>query len=221
MDTFTYVVSDGNGGTDRARVTVSVAAVNDAPTAQDDSAYTDEAATVRIEALLNDSDPDGDPLRIESVTQPDHGTVTIENGALTYVPNSGFNGVDTFDYTIADAKGGSDTATVILSVAAVNDPPMAQPDSATTDEGAARTIDVLANDTDPDGDALRIESVTQPANGSVRHDGAVVTYVPNAGFSGTDTFTYTVSDGRGRTAGGERDARRRKRGGRARRWSHR
>jgi hypothetical protein len=81
-----------------------------------------------------------------------------------------------------------------------NQAPVAQDDSAITNEDSAATIDVLANDTDPDGDALTVSAATQGANGAVSIDGgASVTYTPNAGFSGNDTFTYTVDDGHGGT----------------------
>ncbi|NBB95414.1 MAG: hypothetical protein GVY16_06695 [Planctomycetes bacterium] len=80
----------------------------------------------------------------------------------------------------------------------VNQAPTATGDSASTLEDTAVTIDVLANDSDPDlGDVLTVDSVTQGASGSVTHNGSDVTYTPNAGFTGTDTFDYTVSDGKG------------------------
>jgi predicted phosphodiesterase len=81
-----------------------------------------------------------------------------------------------------------------------NTPPVAVDDSATTNEDTAVVIDVLANDSDADGDTLSVGSVTQPTNGSVVNNGANVTYTPNAGFDGIDTFTYTASDGYGGTA---------------------
>jgi len=199
VDTFSYVVSDGNGGTDRARVTVSVAEVNDAPVAQDDSVYTDESEPVSVQVLSNDSDPDGDPLTIESFSQAEHGTIRLENDELIYTPTEGYSGVDSFEYSLSDGRGGVDRARVIVAVASVNDAPSAQNDSQTTQEGDAIEIAVLQNDEDPDGDPLRVESVTQPANGTVQNNGTTLTYVPDTGFAGTDSFTYTVTDSRGRT----------------------
>ena len=198
-DTFTYTISDGNGGTDTATVTITIGAVNDSPGAQDDSDATDEDTPVTIDVLGNDSDPDGDALVIQSVTQPANGSVTNNGSDVVYTPNPGFNGPDTFTYTISDGNGGIDTATATVSIGAVNDPPAAQDDSDATDEDTPVTIDVLDNDSDPDSDALVIQSVTQPGNGSVTNNGSDVVYTPNPGFNGTDTFTYTISDGNGGT----------------------
>ncbi|MBU1048687.1 tandem-95 repeat protein [Candidatus Bipolaricaulota bacterium] len=197
IDTFTYTVSDGNGGSSQATVTVSVAEVNDAPLTQDDSAITDEGNPTTILPLLNDSDPDGDPLTIESVSSPDHGTVEIISGQLVYTPDPGFDGVDTFTYTVSDGRGGTSTSTVFVAVAPVNDAPIAQNDSATTIEDAIVSIPVLGNDSDPDGDPLVIVSVTQPTNGTVAIGGSELLYEPNQGFSGTDTFQYTIADDSG------------------------
>ena len=198
-DTFTYTVSDGNGGSAMATVTVAVAAVNDPPLAQDDSAVTDEKASVAIEVLTNDSDPDGDDLSIQSLTPPEHGSVVNEQTHVTYIPDEGFSGTDAFTYTVSDGNGGIATSTVSVTVAAVNDPPLAQDDSAVTDENRSIVVDVLLNDADPDGDDLSIESVTSPDHGSAVNEQTHVTYVPNDGFSGVDSFTYTLSDGHGET----------------------
>ncbi len=197
IDTFIYTASDGNGGTAKATVTVSVAAVNDSPSAQDDNAVTDEGFPVTIPVLLNDSDPDDDAISIQSVTQAENGAVSNDGTDVTYTPNPGFSGVDIFSYTISDGKGGTDTATVFVAIAAVNDPPVAQDDSATTERDTPVTITVLRNDSDPDGDAISIQSVTSPSNGTATSTGLDIAYSPNEGFTGTDTFTYTVSDGRG------------------------
>jgi len=199
VDTFTYTVSDGNGGTDSATVTVTVEPVNDDPVAVDDSAATDEETLVSIDVLANDTDVDGDALTIQSVQDPANGTAVINAGQIDYTPDAGFDGNESFDYTVSDGNGGTDTATVTVSVAVVNDPPNAVDDTATTDEDVAVTIDVLANDDDPDGDSLTIQSVTQGANGSVTNNGGDVTYTPNADFNGSDQFSYTISDGNGGT----------------------
>jgi len=200
VDSFTYTISDGNGGTDTATVTIAVAAVNDPPSAQDDSDSTDENTPVVIDVLPNDSDPDSDSLTVQSVTQPDNGSVVNNGTDVTYIPDSEFSGIDVFTYTISDGNGGTDTATVTIAVAAVNDPPSAQDDSDSTDENTPVNIDVLPNDSDPDGDNLTVQSVTQPDNGSVINNGTDILYTPNADFNGVDIFTYTISDGSGETA---------------------
>ncbi|MEW8505220.1 MAG: Ig-like domain-containing protein, partial [Candidatus Thiodiazotropha sp.] len=202
-DTFTYTVDDGNGGTDTATVTVTVGAVNDAPVATDDTVGTDEDTPVTVDVLPNDSDPDGDTLTVISVTQGTNGTVSIDpvSGNPVYTPNADFNGTDTFTYTVDDGNGGTDTATVTVTVGAVNDAPVASDDSVGTNEDTPVTVDVLPNDSDPDGDTLTVISVTQGTNGTVSIDpvSGNPVYTPNADFNGTDTFTYTVDDGNGGT----------------------
>ncbi|MEW8506355.1 MAG: retention module-containing protein, partial [Candidatus Thiodiazotropha sp.] len=202
-DTFTYTVDDGNGGTDTATVTVTVGAVNDAPVATDDTVGTNEDTPVTVDVLPNDSDPDGDTLTVTAVTQGANGSVAIDpvSGNPIYTPNADFNGTDTFTYTVDDSNGGTDTATVTVTVNAVNDAPVATDDTVGTDEDTPVTVDVLPNDSDPDGDTLTVTAVTQGANGSVAIDpvSGNPVYTPNADFNGTDTFTYTVDDGNGGT----------------------
>jgi large repetitive protein len=119
---------------------------------------------------------------------------------VTYTPDPDFNGTDTFDYTASDGNGGTDTATVTVTVDPVNDAPVAQDDAETTDEDTPVDIDVLANDTDADGDSMAVDSATDPANGSVVVNlDDTVTYTPDPDFNGTDTFDYTASDGNGGT----------------------
>jgi CshA-type fibril repeat protein len=202
-DSFTYTACDDGSpvACDTATVTVTVGGVNDAPVANDDAASTDEDTPVVIPVLANDTDPDGDVLSTDSVTQPANGTVVINpNDTVTYTPDPGFNGADFFSYEVCDTAQACDSASVTVLVASVNDPPVANDDAATTDEDTPVTIDVLANDTDADGDALSVSSVTPPANGSaVINPDNTVTYTPDPDFNGTDSFDYTVSDGNGGT----------------------
>ncbi|MCA9919637.1 MAG: tandem-95 repeat protein, partial [Anaerolineales bacterium] len=195
-----YTISDGNGGNGgsaTATVTMTVGSMNFLPMIVSDIATTNEDASVTVDVLANDSDPDDDPLQIESATSPTNGVVSIVNNSIVYTPTLNFNGVDSFSYTANDGNGGSGTATVTITVNAVNDAPMAADDSAATDEDTAVTLNVLDNDTDTDGDSLTVDSVTQGSNGSVSTDGTRVTYTPSANFNGNDSFTYTISDGNG------------------------
>ena len=196
-DTITYQISDGNGGTSTAAVTVTVAPINDPPVANDDAVTTDEDTPVTIGVLGNDTDIDGDDLTVIDAISAD-GTVTINpDGTLQFTPNANFNGTATISYTIDDGNGGTDTAIVTVTVNPVNDPPVANPDTATTDEDTLVNIPLIGNDTDADGDALTVTAATAP-NGTVtiNADGSV-DYTPNANFNGTDTITYTISDGNG------------------------
>ncbi|MGI3171604.1 Ig-like domain-containing protein, partial [Pseudooceanicola sp. C21-150M6] len=198
-ETITYTVTDPSGATDTATVTITVNPVNDAPEAMDDVASTDEDAPVTIDVLANDTDVDGDPLTIQSVEQPANGTVEIVDGKLVYTPDENFNGEDTITYTVTDPNGNTSTATVVVTVDPVNDAPEAVDDTAETDEDTPVTIDVLANDTDVDGDDLTIQSVEQPANGTVEIVDGKLVYTPDPDFSGTETITYTIVDEEGLT----------------------
>jgi large repetitive protein len=206
-DSFTYTISDGNGGTDTASVSVSVTCVNDNPDAVNDTAtVAEDSGANAINVLANDTAaPDtGETLTITAVTQGTNGSVAITGGGtgLTYTPNANYCGPDSFTYTISDGNGGTDTASVSVSVTCVNDNPDAINDLATVaEDSGANTINVLANDTAaPDtGETLTVTAVTQGANGSVAitGGGTAVSYTPNANFNGTDSFTYTISDGNG------------------------
>ncbi|MBL1146194.1 MAG: tandem-95 repeat protein [Proteobacteria bacterium] len=196
-DSFTYTVSDGNGGFDTATVNVTVNPVNDNPVAANDTLVTDEDTAAVVNVLTNDSDTENDALSISAVTNGANGTVTHDGTSVTYTPDANFFGADSFTYTVADGNGGFDTATVNVTVNPVNDNPVANDDTAVTDQDSAVVVDVLANDTDVENDALSVSAANNGSNGTVSFDGTSVTYTPNAGFSGSDSFTYTVSDGNG------------------------
>jgi uncharacterized repeat protein (TIGR01451 family) len=196
-DTFTYTVSDGNGGTDTATVT---ATVNGGPAASDDVDATGYDQTAAIDVLGNDTDPNGDALTVVGVTQGDDGTVTITNGGLdvTYDPDPGFSGDDTFTYTVSDGNGGSDTATVTVTVA--NAPPVADDQVATTGHHQATVVNVLTGDTDPNDDTLDVSGLSAASHGLVVDNGdGTVTYTPVYGYAGTDSFDYTITDNHGGT----------------------
>ncbi len=200
VDAFTYTAADGLGGVAAANVTVAVVAANDAPEAGDGAVTTAEDAAVDIAILAMCSDADGDALSIDSVSRPEHGTAISAGGSVTYVPDRDWSGADAFAYTVSDGRGGTATGELRITVTPANDAPVALPDAAATDEGIAVTIPVLANDSDPDGDALEIVSVQAPSHGSAARAGSAVVYTPAPGFHGLDAFRYEVSDGRGGSA---------------------
>ena len=177
---------------------------NHPPVAVDDTATTNEDTAASIAVLANDTDADNNTLGVASVTAPSHGTaVKQSNGTVLYTPAANYNGPDGFDYVVSDGAGGTDTGSVAITVTPVNDPPVANTDTATTAYQTPVAIPVLANDTDVDGDTLSVVSVGAASHGAVTiGPGGSVTYTPNAGYSGGDTFQYTAGDGHGGTAVG-------------------
>ncbi len=171
-----------------------------APTAIDDTATTNEDTATDIAVLANDTDPDPGALSVTAVTDPPHGTATVNaNGTVHYVPDAQYNGPDTFGYTVADPTARTDTGSVAVTVTAVNDPPVAVDDTATTSEGTSTLVNVLANDTDIDGGPLVVTAVTSPSHGTAVIESGQIRYTPAALYSGPDAFDYTVSDGAGGT----------------------
>jgi hypothetical protein len=208
-DTIDYVLADEHGGTVAGKVRVTTP--NAAPVAATDtvtaaSAWSASTPT-RIDVLANDSDPNGDTLTVTAVTQPSHGTAALTGGVVSYTPVVGYAGPDAFGYTISDGHGGTATGTVTITVGALPDrAPVAHDDEATADAAWSSpspvTVDVLANDTDPDGDMLSLASVGDAAHGTAAIESGRLRYTPDTGFSGQDTVTYVVSDGRGLTDSG-------------------
>ena len=132
-----YTISDGNGGTATTNLTITITPVNDAPIANADSATIDEdAAPILINVLANDSDEDGDSLAI-STASADIGSVSVVGNQIQYTPAANTNGLATITYTVSDNNGGTNTATVAVTITTVNDAPVANNDTATMAEDAA------------------------------------------------------------------------------------
>jgi len=168
------------------------------PTANDDFADTDGTNPVVLDVLANDTDPDGalDPSSVTLAGGPSKGFVAIDpvTGAITYTPRPGMRGTDTFRYFMADEAGArSNTATVTVII----NQPTANDDFAFTNKETPVDIAILANDTDPDGalDPASVVLAAGPKHGSIAFDATgIAHYTPAAGFFGTDTFFYQVSD---------------------------
>ena len=196
--------------TNSAKATGPRRFLNRGPAAVND-AYTIECnAPATFNVLANDSDPDNDALTITSVSTPGKGTATISAGRVVYTPaaSSCTGVVDSFTYTINDGKGGTSTATVAVTVKAAavvvptNTAPVAVDDVFIVPCRNSLVLDVLGNDTDKDGDALTITSVTQPSKAgiAISANGKTLTYNPTGVCFIQDSFTYTISDGKGGTA---------------------
>ncbi len=211
VDTFTYTVNDNDGlVSNSATVTVTVTEANADPIAVDDTAITLENTSVSIPVTANDFDPDGaiDETSVAIASPPANGLTVVSvdgntgQAIVTYTPNISFVGIDTFTYTVQDLQGAiSNQATVTVTVNEANQPPIAVDDLATTNEDVPVVINVLTNDSDPDGslDITSVAVIGGPSNGatSVNAVTGEVTYTPNLNFNGTDVFTYTVIDDQG------------------------
>ena len=197
-DSFTYTVLDGQGANDIGTVTLNVAAVNDVPLAVDDSATTNEDTAITINVIGNDSDIDGDALNVTAVSGAVNGSAIINaDNTITYTPNANFNGTETLAYTVDDGNGGATTANVNITIEPINDAPVAVGDSFTGNEDSVITGNVIANDSDIDGDVLSAVATTltttNGASVSILANGDF-TYTPVANFNGADSFNYTLND---------------------------
>jgi VCBS repeat-containing protein len=200
-DTFTYTLNGGSTAT----VSMTVTCVDDPPNAVNDSdLVTGNSGANSVGVLANDTDVDGGPKSIASFTPPSHGAVegVGPNNAwtdLTYDPVNGYCGPDSFTYTV---NGGS-SATVSITVDCSGAPTAVDDTKTVTEDDAATSIDVLGNDTDPDGGTNTVDSVTQPANGDavITGGGSALTYKPDPNYCNTqsggtpDTFNYTLNGG--------------------------
>lgn len=178
-------------------------ASSQAPNVVADTATTAQGIPVTINVLANDTAANGGTLSITAVSKPQFGTVTTNGQSVIYTPNATFVGNDNFSYFVSDGKGGTATGSVTVTVngpGGPNQAPTAANDTATANAGSSVTIDVLTNDADPNGDLLTIIIDGPPSHGTATVTNGKVIYTATAGFSGTDSFTYIVSDGKGGTA---------------------
>jgi VCBS repeat-containing protein len=191
--------------TDIDTVLVSIDQGNRAPVADANGPYViDEGDDLQLDGS-GSSDPDevyGDSIVSYAWDIDNDGQYDDMAGAMPTVPWADLSslglGIHTIGLRVEDSFGATNTDSTTLTINPINNAPVANDDAATTDEDVAVTVDVLANDSDIDGDTLTVDSVTQPTNGSavINLDGTV-TYAPDADFNGSDSFTYTVADGNG------------------------
>ncbi|WP_165229424.1 tandem-95 repeat protein [Aquisphaera insulae] len=203
--TITVTADDGQGGVTSKTFVLTVNPVNDPPVARDDSYAADQDTTIAVDAagglLANDSDVDSPGLTAVLLTSPAHGTLTFhDDGSFSYVPDAAYRGGDTFTYATSDGLAQSASATVTFTLRPVNHAPVAAGDSFATDEDTplllGRTAGVLADDLDPDRDALKAQLVSTTAHGKLTfNDDGGFAYQPDLNFHGTDGFTYRAGDG--------------------------
>ncbi|AMW28493.1 Ig-like domain-containing protein [Arthrospira platensis] len=205
-DSFTYTVEDDDGATSNEATVFLTIEENQPPTANDDNATVRTGNAVTINVLNNDSDLDGVliPDTVTVVDSPNYGTITVNpNGTITYSHDGSSTSTDRFTYTVEDDDGAtSNEATVFLTIEE-NQPPTANDDNATVRTGNTVTINVLSNDSDPDGvlvpDTVTVVDSPNYGNITVNPNGTI-TYSHDGSSSGTDSFTYTVEDNDGATS---------------------
>ena len=165
------------------------------PVANDDSATVDSGDSITVNALDNDT---GSGIKISSITDPNNGSATFSENSITYTANADFVGNDSLQYTINDSDGNSSSANILFNVKASPIVTLlANNDIATTYQDVGKIIDVLVNDT---GKQINIQSNTQPENGVVSIENNKLQYTPHNGFSGNDSFQYTIADSDGETS---------------------
>ena len=203
---------DPHGAVAEVGVAVTVTNVNEPPEAKDDEAATDEDQAVTVDVLANDTDPDGDRLRVESSSAPAHGTTAVAGSAVRYTPDLNYHGVDRFTYVVSDGNGATAEAAVEVTVRPVNDSPVAVgviPDQALDEGGHEATVELTPFFEDVDGDALAYRaSSSDPSVAAVAVSGAVLALAPvdygsaavtvtaedDGGLAATQTFSVGVSD---------------------------
>ncbi|MDY7233224.1 Ig-like domain-containing protein [Hyalangium rubrum] len=169
---------------------------NTLPTADPQSATTDEDQPVVLE--LTGSDAEGDALTFVIATQPAHGTLTGTSPKFTYTPAANYSGPDSFTFTASDGQGSSAPATVSITVLAVNDAPIAQAQTVSTPEETPKSLTLTA--TDAEGDAVTFAVASPPSHGTLTGTPPSLTYTPEPNYIGPDSFTFTASDAQGTSA---------------------
>lgn len=196
-DSFTYTITDGHSNASTGTVNITVSTSLGIPVPLNDAATVNMNTATSIAVLANDTDPEGQALTLTAVSTPTHGTASIAGGSINYTPTGGYVGADSFVYTVRDTDGHTATGMVAITVLAPTLPPVAQNDSATTSKDVPVTIAILANDT---GSTIAVTSVGAAAHGTAMIAGTAVLYTPASGYTGADSFTYTIIDASGATA---------------------
>ena len=209
IDSFTYRANDGELDSNTVTISISIAPVNDPPLAVSDTIEVDEGGTATaltngvLSVLDGDSDPEGNPLTAVLFVYPTHGNLSLSNnGTFSYSHDGSETTSDSFTYRANDGELDSNTVTISISIEPVNDPPLAVSDAIEVDEGGTATsltngvLSVLDGDSDPEGDSLTAELISDPTHGSLSlaangtflysHDGSETT---------SDTFSYRANDG--------------------------
>ncbi|NEO55191.1 MAG: tandem-95 repeat protein [Okeania sp. SIO3B5] len=201
IDTFTYTIDDGNNNTPNSSATVNITVTPNQviPVAENDTASTNANTPITIDVLANDTGESLNIILVDNLTTAGN-NATINNNQIIYTPSPGFSGTDTFTYQISDGNNNTpnSSATVNITVTPNQVIPVAENDTASTNANTPITIDVLANDTGESLNIITVDNLTTAGNNATINNNQII-YTPSPGFSGTDTFTYQISDGNNNT----------------------
>ena len=204
-DSFTYTIRDPSGATSTATVTVNVDPVNDPPVSPTITESVGDNTQLVVDFNEHISDVDSSEIAVTEVSTPVYGEFTLAGNTLTYTPfpNIGGTQTETLTYTVSDSAAATD-GTLRITVTTENDAPTPVTDTVTVSEDSPEiSIDVMANDTDPDGDTISLTTIISSDQGAtVSVSNGIVKYEPAENFFGTETITYEVSDPGGLKANG-------------------
>lgn len=190
-DSFTYRVNDGTTNSATVTVSITITAVNDAPVADAQTLTVAEDSPLSIK--LTGSDVEGSSLIYTVLNLPGNGTISGTAPNLIYTPAANFNGTDSVSFRVNDGSANSATASISITVTAVNDAPVATARFLSTTMDTALAVTLAG--TDAESSPLTYTVVASPLNGSLSGTAPNLTYTPNASYTGSDSFTYRVSDG--------------------------
>jgi sugar lactone lactonase YvrE len=190
-DSFIYLVSDGIFDSKQATVDITIRSILDPPIAYPQTLKIDEDQSINI--TLTGSDPDGDVIKFQIMSYPKNGNLSGAPPNLVYTPKLEFNGMDSFTFFVNDGTFDSKPVPVNITVRAVNDPPIAEPQSITLDEDISKKI--ILKGRDPEGSSINFKIVNNPSNGILEETITGLTYTPYPNFFGNDSFTFVANDG--------------------------
>ncbi len=217
QDTFTYTVSDSEGATDKAEVTIKIEEKINGVQANADLATGTKNSSIEIDVVANDTSQNGESLTITDLGEPEQGKVTkSSSGRVVYSPKKDYTGQDSFSYTVSDEQGNTDTAQVTVifksdsednsqqehssTTSSPSSFPTAQDDIKQVQAGKSIQLEVLANDQSKVKEKLTIQRITDPQHGEVEPaDQRKIKYRANEDYSGQDSFKYTIVNSQGNT----------------------
>ncbi|MFA5147286.1 MAG: Ig-like domain-containing protein [Candidatus Omnitrophota bacterium] len=190
-DSFTFKVNDLEADSNLATVSITVTAVQTAPIANNQTLTAESGCATAIR--LVGFDPDGNPVTYAVLSQPSHGALAGTAPDMSYTSDAGYAGDDSFTFRVNDGTANSNNATVAIKVIPVNRSPVAYPQTISVFKNTPTAITLGA--TDADGDNLTYTIISGPLHGTLSGTGMNVTYTPDTGYTGDDSFTFKTNDG--------------------------